>query len=311
MDPHHAIEIAYLLANGRGKQRMTKTIQAQQPATWLLLFLSSGEVTLSQHLETIGRKTRAGQLVRLLNLPADASKGLGAFQDLHGAEGAATFSRQLRDAALSCYGTPIRAFLTELTKNRQALAAKASETRNQFIKEVPPPNACGEVTRAAGRFGLIAAAGELASYLGITGWKEGEAYEAARRCFIAWVNARGTLKPADEVTAVEQVISFIQQHSRSRFQHECGDSDRVIYKLAGFAQTNQKTGNLEYLIFPEVFRSEVCSGYDYTFVAKALRARNLLITESGRLTVKMRLEGIGQRVFAVTLPDEEINDENN
>jgi putative DNA primase/helicase len=143
--------------------------------------------------------------------------------------------------------------------------------------------------------------------LGITGWAEGEAYDAGARCFTDWVYARGTLRGSDEVAAVKQVRGFIQQHSASRFMHEGDNKKRPIYKQAGFTQTNQKTGVLEHLIFPEVFEKEVCAAFDPQFVARALRDRGMLVVEKdGHLKVKRHLRSrIGgtneTRMYAVIL----------
>jgi uncharacterized protein (DUF927 family) len=300
----HAPEIAYLLANGQGKQRMTKRLQAEKPATWRLVYLSTGEITLAQHVEPTGRRPHGGQLVRLLDIPADAGVGLGVFEDIHGRENGATFSVELRQAALSCYGSPIRAFLSALVENQEELTAKASAIRKQFIDRVVRPDACGEVFRAAGRFGLIAAAGEIATELNITGWEEGTVDKAAERCFIDWLNARGTLRPSDEVAAVAQVKGFIERHASSRFERVA--DDRVsISNRAGFIKPNLNTGQLEYLIFAKVFTDEVCSGYDPQFVARALLNRKMLLVQKGtHLTVRRSLGDLGpQRVYAIVLPD--------
>jgi putative DNA primase/helicase len=44
-----------------------------------------------------------------------------------------------------------------------------------FVKAEVPCGADGQIIRAAQRFGLIAAAGELATQLGVTGWRASEA----------------------------------------------------------------------------------------------------------------------------------------
>lgn len=43
IDPREAGEAAYLLANGQGKTRASKTGAAKQSASWSLIFLSAGE----------------------------------------------------------------------------------------------------------------------------------------------------------------------------------------------------------------------------------------------------------------------------
>ena len=58
-------------------------------------------------------------------------------------------------------------------------------TLEGFIAKSLPVSASGQAHRAALRFGLAAAAGELATALGITGWPDGTATTAARVCLNA------------------------------------------------------------------------------------------------------------------------------
>jgi hypothetical protein len=50
---------------------------------------------------------------------------------------------------------------------------------DELVREHVKGAADGQVMRAAARFGLIAAAGELATMFGLTPWQEGETTEAA------------------------------------------------------------------------------------------------------------------------------------
>lgn len=57
----------------------------------------------------------AGQAVRLPSIPADAGKGYGVFEELHGFDTAKALALHLEDAAKTCYGQPFRTFVSELT----------------------------------------------------------------------------------------------------------------------------------------------------------------------------------------------------
>jgi putative DNA primase/helicase len=72
VQPREAGEIAYMLANGSGKLRANIKGEAREKATWRLLFLSSGEVTLAEHMTEGGKKARAGMEIRLVDIHADA-----------------------------------------------------------------------------------------------------------------------------------------------------------------------------------------------------------------------------------------------
>ena len=70
---------AYMLVNGVGKARARRDGLARPAAAWRLLFLTSGEVRLGDHMREVGKRTRAGQEIRLADLPADAGAGHGLF----------------------------------------------------------------------------------------------------------------------------------------------------------------------------------------------------------------------------------------
>ncbi len=58
VDGKEAGECSYMLANGEGKQRASRSGGARRKQTWRLLFLSSGETDLSQHMRAAGKKAR-------------------------------------------------------------------------------------------------------------------------------------------------------------------------------------------------------------------------------------------------------------
>lgn len=304
--PEEAAEIAYLLANGTGKARMSRNVAARKKLTWTLLFISAGELTLSDHARTAGKQIRGGVEVRLLNVGADAGAGMGIFENTHGAASPDLFARQLKDAARGCYGAPLRAFLAAIAPDRASIEKELRRHRDSFMTLYVPAAAGGEVSRAAARFGLIAGAGELATRIGITGWSQGDASKAAARCFQDWLDSRGTAGGSDIEAAIRDVRRFIEKHGASRFQvirHPDGESsadeNQVVKDRAGFRRKGA-AGDTEYLVLPEVFRSEVCRGYDHRIVGRALVDRGYLDAQAPSLMKKVRLPELGlTRVYCV------------
>lgn len=312
LDAREASEVAYLLANGRGKSRMSRSIAPRATPTWHLLFVSAGEITLADHALTVGRKVRSGTEVRLLNIDADAGAGMGIFENIHGAASPDAFADQLKRAALRWYGTPLRTWLAFLTENRPQVERALKNFKTNFLSEHVPKGASGEVFRAAQRFALIAAAGEIATDAGITGWEPGEATTAAVRCLKSWIGRRGTTGASDAVVMLSQVRRFLEAHSSSRFQsicpppgkglHDRNDEAQVIRDRAGFLRRDPETDEIEYLILQEIFKSELCAGYDYRDVRKVLEDRGYLVREEPHWTVKPRhLPGMpsGTRVYCI------------
>ncbi len=300
VDPSDAAATAYLLGNGQGKARMTRGIGARARLRWILLFVSTGETTLAEHAASAGKRTKGGAEVRLLNINAEAGE-FGLFEEIHGAPSPDAFAREMKEAALRYYGAPIRAFLERLTRERSEVEPLIRKVREEFIRRFVAANASGELKRAADRFALIGAAGELATEWGLTGWKEGEAIQAAGRCFREWVDGRGTTGGSDVEAAIRQVRAFLELNGASRFQPlkaDDADTERIINR-AGFKRSND-AGETEYLILPEVFKTEVCKGYNYRAVVKEVEKRGFLVRDRENLTIKPRLPELGSvRVYCI------------
>jgi uncharacterized protein (DUF927 family) len=272
-------EAAYMLANGQGKSRAKRDGSARTPFTWRILFLSSGEISLADKIreDKRGRAT-AGQQVRVLDISADTSR-FGLFENLHGAASGQEFADSLRAATQRNYGTAARAFLSEIVKETQRIADAIRRAQGEFVSRNLPTGATEQVRRAAMRFGLIAAAGELAGAFGTTGWESGIATDAAAVCFAAWLERRGHSGPAEIEAGIEQVRTFFALHGASRFGTSTDSGvdahGRTVLNRAGFRRTDGS-----FCVFPEIYRSEITAGHDWRALADALAVRSLLRRDS-------------------------------
>jgi len=298
IDPRQAGDAAYLLANGQGKTRANRTGAARHAAQWRLLFLSAGEQSLTDLMAQAGKRANAGQEVRLADMAADAGQGMGAFEDLHQHATPPALALALKDAASRYYGTAGLEWLQYLAANRQTCAASVTERVAKFTGIACQDNASGQVVRVARRFALIAAAGELATECGITGWPYGEANKAAYACFDAWLAGFGGNGNREERALLEQVRAFFEAHGESRFDDEkptAGMARHAINRV-GFYRYNAKYER-EYLVLPESFKREVCKGFDAKFAARALIDAGWLIPgKNGRMTQKPRIDAQGNPV---------------
>lgn len=173
MDGRQAGDVGCMLANGEGKKRMTKTVTARRALAWQLLFLSTGEISLADKMSEAGLTIKGGQEIRVLDIPAETGK-FGVFENLHKFSDGQSFADYLRSASRRFYGTAIREFLRQFIN----LGAQATKTgwrdfSDKFIEKILPKNKQypSEVYRAAGRFALVAFAGETANKLQVTKWR--------------------------------------------------------------------------------------------------------------------------------------------
>jgi len=289
-EPEVVGRCAYMLANGAGKGRANRDGGARRAAEWRLLFLSSGEVGIADRMAESRhgqKRARAGQEVRILDIPADTGCH-GLFETLHGHDKAAALADALRGAAGRFYGTAGRAWLEHMAGDPDGIAAAAREVRDAFITANVPAHADGQVRRAAGRFGLVAAAGELAVAAGVLPWPAGEGTKAAAVCFKAWLRARaGGAGASEDAEAVALVRRFIAAHGDSRFQVIGADDALRVINRAGWKR-REGDGWL-YLIQPDIWRAEVVPGLDSQAAARAVNRAGFLVLESGRLQKSERV----------------------
>jgi putative DNA primase/helicase len=303
VDPRKAGEIVYMLGNGAGKQRASKVGTARDRARWDLLFLSTGEVGLTQHMALGGLRAHAGQEVRLVDLDADAGAGFGAFDDLHGFASGATFSDTIRTACGADHGAVGIAFAEKCISHAQALTSRIAAHQNEFMlkakAELGSEGFAGQVARVCERFALIGFAGELATEWGLTQWPAGQGQSAALRCFCEWGAARGSTDNAEPQAIVETLTSFLIMHGESRFSSadppNADSRPQQVHRRAGWFNRNPEDSSTDFMIEPKVFEKEIFAGMDIRGVRNVLAGFGYLATalEGGtlRYTIKQTVDG--------------------
>lgn len=317
VDPREVGESSYMLANGQGKQRATKTGGAARRQKWHLLFLSTGEVGLSQHMAAAGKSTRAGQEVRLAELQADAGQGHGIFENLHGFPDGAALSDAIKVACSETYGTAGIEFIRRCVVEQHKLKELVASRIQAFVSGCEQAfgddgKLGGQAHRVCERFGLTATAGELATSWEITGWQPGEAQAAVMRCFGEWLSARGTAGNTEPKAIIDTLREFISRHEDARFvdidarEIEIGipSSRKTPYNRAGWRKRFDGDER-EFLIDPEVFRKDIFAGFDLSLVCQVLSAAGFLVSgeEGGttRYTLQRHLGIHGRRrVYVIT-----------
>ena len=289
----------YSLANGQGKARAARDGALREPKTWRALVLSSGELPTEAKLSEDRRhKPRAGQLVRMLDTPADRGFGYGAF-DSAGPEGdAGLLAKALKQAAITSHGTAGPAFVRQIIEADVSGDAVRTEIA-AFTQEHVPPGADGQIDRAAQRLGLVAAAGELATQFGLVPWRQGAARAAAAWALEQWIGLRGGTEPAEARQAVEQVRLFIEQHGEARFVSLDDPDARPVINRAGWRKGIG--ADREWLVPSEIWKHELCAGLDAKMVARVLVERGMLRRQGGNEIQIVANVGGGQRVRVYAL----------
>ena len=272
-------QVAYMIAGTLGKTRMRHDASLKPSHRWRALALSSGETPIAVRLGEDQRVKRAhaGQLVRAIDVPS--RRELGVFDRPYVDFDPKAFADEMKHATSRCYGIAGPQFVRGLIERRiagedvrelvAAFVAGALEGISDFH---------GQAARVAERFGLIAAAGRLASEFGLVVWPKDQPVKDALELFKVWLAMRGGAQPAEIKQMIEQVRRFMEAHGDARFD----DLDplkpnpftgqeierRPVINRAGFRRG--EGDDRRWLVLPQVWRDEICAGFDSREVAKVL-----------------------------------------
>jgi uncharacterized protein (DUF927 family) len=280
-DPREAGEIVYMLGNGQGKARACRTGAARRAASWRVLYLSSGEQSLDDRLCDAGKRSTAGQEVRLPSVPADAGRGMGIVEELHECKTSLALVHALDEAGAGSHGVVGRFWLLELASSRAELRDALPAGLDSYVRSITSGlEVGGQAARVARRFALIGLAGDLATVRGLTGWREDEALQAARRCYQDWLQSFGAGDKERE-RLLAQVRGFIERHGSSRFERPGVSAHGVVVRdRVGFLKETQE--GLLYLILPEAFRCELLKGFGVGWAIQELIREGWLLPGKGR-----------------------------
>lgn len=183
LDAKVAGECAYMLANEQEKGRATRGGLAKRRRTWRLLFLSSGELGLAEHMRQAGKDVRAGQEVRFVDVPLDAGMGMGGLECLHSFDSPQALAEGITQRASQYYGTAGRAWVEWLAQRFDSLPAELPALIEEHKGRMVPEAGAQQVYRVGNRFAVVAVAGELATRAGLTGWAPGKPHSQCASAF--------------------------------------------------------------------------------------------------------------------------------
>lgn len=278
----------YMLANGKGKERMGPFGSAKETLRWKLAILSSGEIGAAEKLAEAGRKQTAGQEVRLVDIEADM-RAFGAFDDLHGATDGAAFADQLKVSAAEAYGSAGPAFVRGLIEKRDAIRSFSDgflKTFEAAAEHLLEPGAGGQDRRVLKRFALVAMAGELATRFGLTGWERGVANNAAFSAFTDWQDRRPTASEAENL-ALERTRSWVNAHA-GQLVHLTDPTAPVPLDMIGWR-------NGAHVFLPASTWHRIHPANDALVAAKYLKSNGTLIPGDGANFTRKAPRGIEGR----------------
>lgn len=294
----------YKLFNGSGKGRALRNGDAAKRKKWRVAVLSTGEVSLEQKMQEADprAKSKAGQEVRLIDVDMNAGKGFGLFDIIPDGMQDFEFADFIRENAEANSGHAIRPFIEALQADGgESFQRLYANLQKGLLSELT--NKEGQVIRVLTRFAIVAAAGEYATQIGLTGWDSGEATKAALALFKGWQAPR-SFGNHEARKVIETVRTIIQKHHAGRFHKEKKLDDETpkddpILDALGYVRTIDDVKCYCFMSGP--WKGEVLRGHDPRAGARYLRDAGFLLidSETGRLQRTVRtLSGL-QKLYAV------------
>ena len=227
---------------------------------------------IETYLLSHGIKPKAGQLVRLLNVPLEKATVF------HGLPSGKAHADALRDAWTAHHGAAGREWVHWLAGHQQEAQAAAGAARERWRGLIP--ESYGEqVHRVGERFAVMEAALLLAGH--ITGWDAQACRDAIQHNFNAWVKEFGTGNKEHQ-QIIEQTEAFLNAYGLSRFAPiPYSPADLPIRDLAGYRQkgSHDESPTIFYT-FPAAFEKEIAIGFNTKQFAEVLKNAGMLTPPS-------------------------------
>ena len=300
-DPVSVSQSAYALFNGVGKLQGAKEGGNRDLKRWRTVAISTGEMDLETFIATTGRKTKAGQLVRLLNIP------LSKAVCFHDHQNGKQHADALKDAYQHHHGAAGREWIKWLADHQQQAIDTVRECEARW-RSLIPADYGEQVHRVAARFAILEAALLLGGV--VTGWVAQTCRDAIQHSYNAWLREFGTGNKEHQ-QIVEQTEAFLNAHGLSRFApFPYSPADLPIRDLAGY---HQRGGHDEspmiFYTFPATFEKEIAAGFNAKQFAEVLKNAGMLTPpKSGRGYQRKspRIEGRQINVYVLSyLPEDD------
>jgi putative DNA primase/helicase len=300
-DPVEVYKSAYALFNGTGKLQGAKEGGNRDLKRWRTIAISTGEMDLETFIASAGRKAKAGQLVRLLNIPM--RRAVRFHEHANGKHHADA----LKDAYQHHHGTAGREWIKWLA-DHQHEAVSAVRAAEERWRSLIPSDYGEQVHRVGARFAILEAALLLGKV--VTGWDEQTCRDAIQYSYNAWLREFGTGNKEHQ-QIIEQTEAFLNAYGMSRFAPFPYDASGLpISNMAGYRHKGgHESDPIVFYTFPAAFEGEIARGFNSRQFAEVLKKAGMLTPPTsgrGYQRKSPRIDGRQIRVYVLQyLPEED------
>lgn len=288
----HAI---YMLADGQGKSRATRTGGAATQRRWRTIPISSGERPSSEILAIEVGRQMMGQAARMLDIHVKSED----FGD----------AQRARLLTMSCdvsYGHAGPAFVEAVKRVPRAELLRARDEDVLWCHEAAERAAARALTPVERRclvaFARILLAGQVATAAHVLPWKEGSPMAIIKVAVERWISTRERpTRESDQIS--DRIRAWIDGHIDRLIDLDSHDMPR---QPVGWMRRRAMGDADEVTVYlTGETLSAAAGGYPAERVARALEERSWLVRGKSRAQISIRVPQGGTRwVYAIRLPDE-------
>ncbi|MCE9780241.1 DUF927 domain-containing protein [Shewanella algae] len=289
------VDIAtYHIVAGTSKLRATESGGLAKPSHWRTLALSTGEVWLSEVFESLGKRPKAGQQIRLVEIPVFGQ--FGAFDVLHRFQRPQLFVDHVKSQTSRYYGSLFPEWMNLLTSTYELAHYTKSEIQ-RLVDQWRTSSMSSQVIRVLQRFALVATALALASRNYLVPWDEEESIDSVKQVLGQWLAARGHVMNTEEHQVLARLKVLLPKWEKAL--SPMGQQNTA--SLLGYSR--DVNGERQWLIDKSQFLRQLEMPGQYMREVMPLLQRGWLTTnEPERATLKLMVNGRSRRFFAL-LPD--------
>lgn len=221
----------YMLTGGKGKAR--SPLYGNSVAEWKLGVFSTGELSFAQHTEAGKIERLEGENVRMIDVPADAGRGMGIFESLpEGMTSSNELVRMVKDVTHHYYGAAKPAFLKRLIadvqEDREELKAYLEKGIEFFLNKHKVERNSGIDMRIAKRFALAYVSGCLAIKYKVLSFEKSDVMQGISKCYRDSLNMPCSPEPVISMLLPAEVIDILKSGEQFNLINTTGINPDLI-----------------------------------------------------------------------------------
>lgn len=307
IDPKTGKDIAYAIFNGEDKTRAKAEGGNRQKKNWNVLVISTGEKDLETQLGEYGIKVKAGELVRLINIPFENYQNFHEFEGpgLDESDSSANFVNRLEINSTKFYGVAGRNWIQYLSENPEIIRKNYDSYVAHWLAKVPRnKNAkATQIIRISKNFAVLHAACKCSQF--ITNWSDELIDEMLQHIFSLWIEVNGV--EDIENRKIERLLDEFLVTNLGRFNRKDRNGFLIEAERPVGAFIDERDGGPHYFIYPEAIRI-IFPDFEEKMVLKVLEEKGRLVKkEKERKLTTMPTDYIRakKRAYFITAPKED------